>query len=364
MLRELPARLGLARARYIRGLRPGQRWSTGSGSATGAWAFGFGRERGRPGAMTNPAPGSTAEPVTSPGGGEQPGGGLLQRRSSPPPAGGDEPAGAGRHRGYGLFGFGWPRIPAVRWRGVGPCCSSRWRCGSSRPAHRGARRGGAADRGDPEIAPVLTDIAADWMATDPKVDGQCVNATVEAVLPHDRPAPDGVAGKGIDIAAVPGADPGPELAPGGLDPRLDGLGEAGGDDQQPVFGVRAGVDRELPHRARHAGGRGEVGRGPGRRAADDQPSRPSWPPARSSSASRAPGGTPPGWWRRCCWPTPSPPPTTNCRPSRPTLRGGVKTSSTGELRRTFSARMNGGTASGALPCWRSTPGNRRPSSPR
>jgi Mg-chelatase subunit ChlD/ABC-type molybdate transport system substrate-binding protein len=117
---------------------------------------------------------------------------------------GDQPRGsAGRHRDRILFGFGWPRIPVAVGGGLAAVLlgvvALRFVSASAAGCAGGVPLRIAAT---PEIAAVLTDIADGWMATDPKVDGQCVNATVESVpSPTIASRLTVYAGKGIDIAA-------------------------------------------------------------------------------------------------------------------------------------------------------------------
>jgi hypothetical protein len=252
----------------------------------------------------------------------------------------------GRHRDRILFGFGWPRIPAAVGAGLALVLlgvvalrfvsASASGCAGGLPLRIAAT---------PEIAAVLTDIADDWMATDPKVDGQCVNATVESVpSPTIASRLTVYAGKGIDISAAAEPTPAESSLPAVWVPdstawlkrveTIDNTVFAAG----PESIASSPIVLAMPEAAAKAVG---------------------WPntalPMTSLQAQIASGAIKLGI----------------SEPRRETaglvaamlladtiatsdddlpsllttLRGVVKTSSTGELLRTFSARMNAGTAS-------------------
>jgi Ca-activated chloride channel homolog len=54
----------------------------------------------------------------------------------------------------------------------------------------------------PEIAPLLQQVGADWLATNPRITGECINLTIDATLPPTIASSLTVyAGSGIDVAA-------------------------------------------------------------------------------------------------------------------------------------------------------------------
>src|SRR5690349_18090414 len=133
--------------------------------------------------------------------------------------GGEKPGGAvGRHRVGSMFGFGWPkgpRVPIAISGGIAvvllvalalPLVSA-----SASGCNGGVQLRIAAT---PEIAPALSDIAADWMSTDPKVAGECINAIVEpTVSPTIASRLTVYAGKGIDIAGPAEPTPSEDALP-------------------------------------------------------------------------------------------------------------------------------------------------------
>ena len=127
--------------------------------------------------------------------------------------GGEKPGGTvGRHRVGSLFGFGWPtgpRVPIAISGGIAVvllvALALRLVSASASGCTGGVQLRVAAT---PEIAPALSDIAADWMSTDPKVAGECINAIVEpTVSPTIASRLTVYAGKGIDIAGPPEPTP-------------------------------------------------------------------------------------------------------------------------------------------------------------
>jgi Ca-activated chloride channel family protein len=114
----------------------------------------------------------------------------------------------GRHRN-GLFGLGWGRRPVAVGGAallivlaavtVGIVSANASGCSSGVTLRIAAT---------PEIAPALTEIAAEWMSTGPQVNGQCVNVIVDAAASASVASKLTVfAGRGIDIAAVPEPTP-------------------------------------------------------------------------------------------------------------------------------------------------------------
>jgi hypothetical protein len=131
--------------------------------------------------------------------------------------GDEEPGGGvGRHRVGALFGFGWPkgpRVPIAASGGVAIVLLLALVLRIVSAANASGCTGGVQLRiaATPEIAPALSDIAADWMSTDPKVAGECINALVEPTIPPTIASRLTVyAGKGIDIAGP--AEPTPSEA--------------------------------------------------------------------------------------------------------------------------------------------------------
>jgi hypothetical protein len=251
-----------------------------------------------------------------------------------------------RHRIRALFGFGWPRIPAAVGGGVAVVLlvalalrivsASAGSCAGGVPLHIAAT---------PEIAPVLTDIADGWMSTDPKVAGQCVNATVEAVpSPTIASRLTVYAGKGIDIAAAAEPTPAADSLPAVWVPdsmawvarvqTIDGAAFAGRPESiasspvvlaMPEAAARAvgWPDNALPLttlKAQLASGAIKLGIAEPRRETAGLVAAMILADTLATSDDDLPS-------------------------LLTTLRGVVKTSSTGELLRTFSSAMTAGTAS-------------------
>jgi Mg-chelatase subunit ChlD len=124
----------------------------------------------------------------------------------------------GRHRVGGLFGFGWPKGPRVPIAVSGGVAVVLLLALVLRivSANASGCTGGVQLRiaATPEIAPALGDIAADWMSSDPKVAGHCINAIVDPTVPATIASRLTVyAGKGIDIAGPAEPTPSEDALP-------------------------------------------------------------------------------------------------------------------------------------------------------
>jgi Mg-chelatase subunit ChlD len=259
----------------------------------------------------------------------------------------DEPQGSvGRHRAGGPFGFGWPRVSVAVTGAIlivlVVVLTLRIVSASAAGCTGGISLRIAAT---PEIAPALADIAADWMSSDPKVAGVCVNATVEpAPSPTIASRLTVFAGKGIDIAAPPEPTPSEDALPSVWVPdstawvaRVQTIDGAAFIDR-PQSIASSPIVLAMPEAAARAAGWPDAALPVARLRAQlasgviklgiSEPRRETAGLAATLMLTDAIATT-----------------DDDLPTLVTTLRGVVKTTSTGELLRTFSDRMNAGAAS-------------------
>jgi hypothetical protein len=122
---------------------------------------------------------------------------------------------SGRHRSYGQIGRGRVRVP-VALATVTALVAVAFVTVRIVSASASGCSGGIGLRvaATPEIALVLEDIGAEWMATEPQVGGECVNLRIESVAsPTVASMLSVYAGSAIDVAAVPEPTPAEDALP-------------------------------------------------------------------------------------------------------------------------------------------------------